>query len=82
MGLWVPLMHFNLLPSVVLTTMNASDKFKMGIKRLWFTSSLVVLATTALVTWWLRPEPLLESTLLVVVCTLPVILQAIWPATG
>ena len=73
-GLWLPLMHFNLLPSAVLTTVNTSDKFKTGIKRLWLTSSLVVLATTALVTWWLRPEPLLESSLLVVVCTLPVIL--------
>lgn len=72
-GLWVPLMHFNLLPSVVLVTVTTSDKFKTGVKRLWLSSSLVLLATAAVVTLWLRPAPLLESSLLVVLCTLPVI---------
>ena len=72
-GLWVPLMHFNLLPSVVLVTVTTSDKFNTGIKRLWLTSSVVMLATAALVTLWLRPTPMLQSSLLVVVCTLPVI---------
>ena len=72
-GLWVPLMHFNLLPSVVLATVTTSDKFKTGVKRLWITSSVVMLASAALVTLWLRPAPLLESSLLVVICTLPVI---------
>ena len=73
-GLWLPLMHFNLLPSVVLATVATSDKFNTGVKRLWLTSSVVLLASAALVTLWLRPAPLLESSLLVVLCTLPVIM--------
>jgi diguanylate cyclase len=37
-GLWVPLMQFNLLPSVVLAAVTTYDKFSTGIKRLWLYS--------------------------------------------
>lgn len=34
-GIWVPVMHFNLLPSVLLTTLATVDKINTGIRRLW-----------------------------------------------
>lgn len=37
-GSWVPLMHFNLLPSVVLVTVVTADKINSGIRRLWLRS--------------------------------------------
>lgn len=70
-GLWVPLMHFNLLPSVVLATVTTYDKFSTGIKRLWLYSLPGMLGTGVLVTLLVRPEPQLESSLTVIVCTLP-----------
>ena len=73
-GLWVPLMHFNLLPSVVLVAVTTYDKFSTGIKRLWLNSLPGMLGTGALATLLLRPEPRLESSLLVVIFTLPVII--------
>lgn len=72
-GLWVPLMHFNLLPSVVLVAVTTYDKFSTGIKRLWLYSLPGMLGVGALATLLLRPEPRLESPLLVVIFTLPVI---------
>lgn len=73
-GLWVPLMHFNLLPSVVLVAVTTYDKFSTGIKRLWLYSLPGMLGVGALATLLLRPEPRLESSLLVVIFTLPVII--------
>ena len=73
-GLWVPLMHFNLLPSVVLIAVTTYDKFSTGIKRLWLYSLPGMMGTGALATLLLRPEPRLESSLLVVIFTLPVII--------
>lgn len=34
-GLWVPLMHFNLLPSALLLTVVTSDKIVTGVRGLW-----------------------------------------------
>jgi diguanylate cyclase len=34
-GIWAPVMHFNLLPSVLLTTLATVDKINTGIRRLW-----------------------------------------------
>lgn len=34
-GLWVPLLHFNLLPSVLLLTLVTVDRISTGIPRLW-----------------------------------------------
>ncbi|WP_440224832.1 diguanylate cyclase [Dokdonella sp. MW10] len=39
-GLWIPLMHFNLLPSLLLATLSTVDKIAVGIPRLWLWSSL------------------------------------------
>lgn len=37
-GMWVPLMGFNLLPSVLLVTLATVDKISTGIDRLWYWS--------------------------------------------
>ncbi|MCR6686977.1 sensor domain-containing diguanylate cyclase [Pseudoxanthomonas sp.] len=37
-GLWAPLMHFDLLPSVLLLTLATVDKISTGIPRLWLYS--------------------------------------------
>jgi diguanylate cyclase len=34
-GSWVPLMHFNLLPSIVLITVVIADKVNSGVRNLW-----------------------------------------------
>lgn len=72
-GMWVPLMHFNLLPSVVLVTVTTFDKFSTGIRRLWLRSLPGLFAAAALVTLVLRPPVDLPSSLLVIVCTLPLL---------
>ncbi|WP_372013626.1 sensor domain-containing diguanylate cyclase [Pseudoxanthomonas sp. 10H] len=43
-GLWVPLMHFNLLPSVLLLTLATVDKISTGVPRLWLQSLPLMLA--------------------------------------
>ncbi len=37
-GLWVPLMHFNLLPSALIATLALVDKINTGIRGLWLRS--------------------------------------------
>src|SRR5690606_21633146 len=37
-GAWVPLLHFNLLPSVLLVTLTTVDKISAGVQRLWVRS--------------------------------------------
>lgn len=37
-GLWVPLMHFNLLPSALIATLAVVDKINTGIRGLWLRS--------------------------------------------
>ncbi|HRQ64131.1 MAG TPA: diguanylate cyclase [Xanthomonadaceae bacterium] len=37
-GSWVPLMHFNLLPSAVLLTVATADKINSGVRGLWLRS--------------------------------------------
>ncbi len=73
-GLWVPLMQFNLLPSVVLAAVTTYDKFSSGIKRLWLYSLPGMLGAGLVATLLVRPEPRLESGLWVVVFTLPIII--------
>jgi diguanylate cyclase len=47
-GIWAPVMHFNLLPSVLVTTLATVDKINTGIRRLW-AWSLPLLAVGMLV---------------------------------
>ena len=43
-GTWVSLLHFNLLPSILLLTITTADKISSGIKNLWLRSLPFVLA--------------------------------------
>ncbi len=45
---WIPLMHFNLLPSVMLLGVTTADKVSTGVRRLWLYSlSAIVLSLLA-----------------------------------
>ncbi|MDY0329935.1 MAG: diguanylate cyclase [Thiomonas sp.] len=72
-GLWVPLMHFNLLPSVVLVTVTTFDKLSSGMRRLWLASLPGLFGAGVLTALIVRPPVQLESSLLVVICTLPLL---------
>ena len=72
-GLWVPLMHFSLLPSVVLVTVTTFDKLSSGIRRLWLLSLPGLVGTAAVVSLIERPRIELQSSLLVVSFTLPLL---------
>lgn len=72
-GLWIPLMQFNLLPCVVLAVVTTHDKLSIGIKRLWLYSLPGMIGMALLGTLVLRPEPLLPSSLSVIIATLPII---------
>lgn len=48
-GVWIALMQFNLLPSVLLATMLTIDKLHAGIPRLWAWSSLALVNTCLVV---------------------------------
>jgi len=72
-GAWVPLMHFCLLPCVVLVMVTTFDKLSSGIHRLWLRSLPGLVGSGLALTLWLQPEPRWESSLLVVVCCLPLL---------
>lgn len=72
-GLWVPLMHFNLLPSVMLIMATTFDKLNTGIRGLWLRSLPGMFGAMALATYIVHPVPLLDTTFLVEVCTLPLL---------
>ena len=73
-GMWVPPMHFNLLPSVVLVTVTTFDKLSSGMRRLWLQSLPGLFGAAALAALILRPPLQLQSSLLVIVCTLPLLI--------
>lgn len=81
-GAWVPLMHFCLLPSVVLVMVTTFDKLNTGIRRLWLRSLPGMVGIAVVLTLWLRPEPRLESPLLVVLCALPLLLMHTLAVSG
>ncbi len=73
-GAWVPLMHFCLLPSVVLVMVTTFDKISTGIRGLWLRSLPGLLGTALLLTLWLQPTPQWDASLVVVLCSLPLLL--------
>jgi diguanylate cyclase len=72
-GSLAPLMHFNVLPSVVLVSVVMADKLNTGIRGLWLRSLpgmfVAVLAGGALTGFDVQPE----SSLAVVVASLPIL---------
>lgn len=47
-GSWIPLLHFNLLPSVLLPSITLADKLASGIKNLWLYSLPFILSAAIL----------------------------------
>ncbi|MDD4886171.1 MAG: diguanylate cyclase [Thiomonas sp.] len=72
-GMWAPLLHFNLLPSVVLVTVTTFDKLSSGMRRLWLQSLPGLFGAAVLTTLIVRPPVELQSSLLVILCTLPLL---------
>lgn len=73
-GVWVALMKFNLLPSVLLIVITTHDKLSTGIRWLWLISLGVMLAAMGLTSALVQPGVVLESSQLVVMGTLPLLL--------
>jgi diguanylate cyclase len=73
-GAWVPLMHFCLLPSAILVTVTTFDKLNTGMRRLWLQSIPMLFGAMIVVTAWWRPGVALDSSLIVVVCSLPLLI--------
>lgn len=73
-GMWVPLMHFNLLPSVLLLTLATVDKISTGVPRLWLQSLPLVVAGMVLgsVVTGLAFQP--ASSMPVIIACLPMLL--------
>jgi diguanylate cyclase len=74
-GAWVPLMHYSLLPSAVLVLVTTLDKLSSGIRFLWLKSLPGLVGTGLMLALWLRPQPLLDASLLVIVCSLPLLVM-------
>lgn len=72
-GMWMPLMHFNLLPCAVIATVTTFDKLGSGIRNLWLRSLPVLFGAAAVGTLLLRPQPRWQSSVVVVLCTLPLL---------
>ena len=73
-GLWVPLMHFNLLPSVLLLTLVTVDKISTGIPRLWLKSLPGMLAGFVVGGLLTGFEMQLDTSMPVILASLPVLL--------
>ncbi|TAL86672.1 MAG: diguanylate cyclase [Rhodanobacter sp.] len=78
-GIWVPVMQLNLLPSAVLVTMLAMNHVSAGGWRL-LARSLLLLSLTGLATWWMLGFTLQPvSTMFNIVACLPMLLSnPIW----
>ncbi|MEZ5457268.1 MAG: diguanylate cyclase [Lysobacteraceae bacterium] len=73
-GLWVPLIHFNLLPSALLITLATVDKINTGIRGLWWRSvpGMLLGLLVAAVGTGFEFEP--ESSTAVILAWLPMLL--------
>ncbi len=50
-GSWIALLHFNILPSVLIITLATADKINTGVRGLWWRSVAGMGAAIALVAW-------------------------------
>ncbi len=69
----VPLMQFNLLPSVVLVTLTMVDKITTGVRGLWLRSMPGMLGGGAVVAWAMGGQVALHSSTPVVLACLPML---------
>lgn len=73
-GSWVPLMAFNLLPSVLLILLNVTDKVNTAIKGIWWQAFLTSLLTIVVVAVLSNTAWLPETSYFVIVGCLPLII--------
>ncbi len=73
-GTWVSLLHFNLLPSVLLLTITTADKISSGIKNLWLRSLPFVLAGILLPTIFTQFSFQPHTSTSVILACLPILL--------
>lgn len=73
-GGWVPLMHFGLLPSVLLCTLTMVDKITTGIKGLWVRSMPGMLGAGVAVGLLTGAPIVPENSLAVVIACMPVLM--------
>lgn len=72
-GSWVPLMHFNLLPSAVLLSVVFADKVNTGIRGLWLYSLPVLVGALVVVGAMTGFAVQLEASMTVVLASLPIL---------
>jgi diguanylate cyclase len=73
LGAFVPMMQFNLLPSVLMLTLTTLDKISAGGWTLWL-RSLPGMVLAGAVSWWWMDKPMVpESSMLVVLACMPVL---------
>ncbi|WP_083250528.1 sensor domain-containing diguanylate cyclase [Acidihalobacter aeolianus] len=77
-GLWLPLMHFSPLPSVVIPMITTLDKSYTVYPRLWLHSLLALLGSALLFGSVLMAPPKFETSTLVVLCTIPLMFFYTW----
>lgn len=80
-GMWIPLMHFNLLVSAVLTIITTFDKVYSLVRRLWLYALIGLAIAAALVTFLVRPQVQPQSAILVELCVLPLVFVYTWVNT-
>jgi len=73
-GAWVPLMHYGLLPSVLLCTLTMVDKITTGIKGLWARSVPGMLGAGLAVGLVTGAPVVLENSLTVLIACMPVLM--------
>jgi len=73
-GTWVSLLHFNLLPAVLLLTITTADKISSGIKKLWLRSLPFVLAGVLIPTIFTQFAFQPHTSTYVILACLPILL--------
>ena len=73
-GSWVPLMGFNLLPSVLLIMLNVTDKVNTAIKGIWWKAFIVSMVTVLLVSLLFSTPFLPQTSHFVIIGCLPLII--------
>lgn len=77
-GLWLPMIDFNMLPSVAIAMITTLDKGYAPYRRLWLHSLIGLLLAAGLLGLLLQPAPRFASSALVVLCTLPLLFGYTW----
>jgi len=81
-GMWIPLMHFNLLTSAVLTIVTTFDKVYALIRRLWIHALILLAVTAVVVGLFVRPDVQLQSSILSELFVLPLLFAYTWVNTN